>query len=243
MKKDYELTYHQVEKDHFWFKGRRKYITEYLKDFPKDATVLDIGSSSGLLLNELADLGFDRSKLYGIDISETAIANCKENGIENAFVMDAQQVSFGLQFDIVIASDCLEHLKDEQAALQSWARVLKDTGTMMVFVPAFMSLWSDHDVANMHYRRYTLPQLEAALNENGLVPTKSSYWNFSLFTPVYLLRALSRLKPKKGKADSDLNEPSALNGLIYGIINTENKLLRRVNFPFGISAFCIVRKG
>ena len=58
MKKDYEQTYHGVEKEHYWFKSRRKYIISLLEKQPNDISILDVGCSSGILLSELIESGF-----------------------------------------------------------------------------------------------------------------------------------------------------------------------------------------
>jgi 2-polyprenyl-3-methyl-5-hydroxy-6-metoxy-1,4-benzoquinol methylase len=243
MKEDYEQKYHDVESEHFWFKARRNYILQLLENTDRNATILDIGCSSGVLLTELAQKGFDQSKLHGIDISEKAIANCHRNGIPNTSVMDAQDITLSQKFDVLIASDCLEHLKEDRKALKNWLDLLKPDGTLLVFVPAFMSLWSSHDVFNMHYRRYTKPELVLKLEETGFEVSKASYWNFLLFIPVFLFRAISKLRKSKSEdASGDLDNPSPFNELIFKLIKIENRLLKRINFPFGVSTFCIAKK-
>src|SRR5690606_25684581 len=99
--------------------------------------ILDIGCSSGILLRELKAQGFHVNKLYGIDISEEAIKNCRAGGIPNAFVMDAQAIDLQDKFDVIIASDCLEHLADDRKAINNWNWLLKPGGQLWVFVPAF----------------------------------------------------------------------------------------------------------
>ena len=133
-----------------------------MKNAPKESLILDIGCSSGIFLKDLERLGFKIENLFGIDISEKAIANCKSNGIQNAFVMDAQNITLLEKFDIIIASDCLEHLQDDIKAINNWKSLLKNGGLMYVFVPAFQSLWSYHDEVNKHFRRYT--KIELRLN-------------------------------------------------------------------------------
>lgn len=243
MKEDYEQKYHDVESEHFWFKARRNYVLQLLENTSRDATILDIGCSSGILLTDLVNKGFKKENLYGIDISEKAIENCHKNGIANTSVMDAQDITLSQKFDILIASDCLEHLKDDKQALANWYDLLKPNGTLLVFVPAFMSLWSAHDVFNMHYRRYTKPELTEKLKETGFKIEKSSYWNFFLFTPVFVFRSLSKLRKSKSEdASGDLDNPSRFNDSIYKLIKFENRLLRKINFPFGVSTFCIAKK-
>ena len=243
MEKDFEKKYHDVETDHWWFKSRRKYLLDLLKNAPKDSKILDIGCSSGIFLKDLEKLGFSLDNLYGVDISEKAIDNCRANGIPNAYVMDAQNITLTETFDIIIASDCLEHLQDDKQALKNWKSLLKTGGIMYVFVPAFMSLWSYHDEVNMHFRRYTNAELKSKMLAENLQILKSSYWNFFLFLPVYGFRKItaSFQKNKTGESDISIGN-SFVNSALLQLIIFENKLLKRINFPFGVSTFCIVRK-
>lgn len=243
MEKDFEKVYHDVETNHWWFKSRRNYLTDILEKAPKNFKVLDIGCSSGIFLKDLEKSGFDVNNLYGVDISDEAIANCKANGIPNAFVMDGQNITLNIQFDIIIASDCLEHLKDDTAAIKNWKSLLKDNGKMYVFVPAFMSLWSYHDTVNMHYRRYTKKQLVSLFKTQNLEIKQSGYWNFSLFIPVYIFRKLSGFFNKNKSAKSDISIGNLfVNKLMLQLLLLENKLSKFVKYPFGISTFCIAEK-
>lgn len=240
---DFEKKYHQTETSHFWFKSRRSYIVELLSKKSKNLNVLDIGCSSGILLLELKNIGYNIKNLYGIDISEKAIINCKENGIENAYVMDAQSINLDKKFDIIIASDCLEHILDDEKALKNWHTLLKPNGTLYVFVPAFMMLWSNHDLVNMHFKRYKRNELKVKLIKSGFEIEKASYWNFFLFLPVAIIRVFKRyvISSKQNKT-GDLNTISIGNTILFYVINFENKLLKYINFPFGVSAFCIAKK-
>lgn len=218
-------------------------MLDLLKDAPKDSKVLDIGCSSGIFLKDLEALGFTPQNLFGVDISDKAIANCKANGINNAFVMDAQNITLNEKFDIVIASDCLEHLENDKKALKNWNDLLKIGGTMYVFVPAFQSLWSYHDVVNMHFRRYTKSELKSKLLVENLEILKSSYWNFFLFLPVYIFRTITSglQKNKTGESDITIGN-NFVNKALLNLIIFENKLLKVVNFPFGVSTFCIAKR-
>lgn len=242
MEIDYEKKYHQVETENWWFISRRRYLIDLLKDAPKEAKILDIGCSSGIFLKDLEHLGFKNQNLFGVDISEKAIANCKNNGIQNAFVMDAQNITIPEKFDIIVASDCLEHLQDDRKAIKNWKELLKTGGKMYVFVPAFQSLWSYHDEVNMHFRRYIKQELKEKLIAENLKILKSSYWNFSLFIPVYVFRKMSVLLTKNKPQDGQIVENKLANSVLLQLILIENKLLKYINFPFGISAFCIVKR-
>jgi len=243
MEENFEKKYHDVETDHWWFKSRRKYLIDLLKKIPKDSKILDVGCSSGVFLSDLEKLGFDSNNLYGIDISEKAILNSKKNGLVNTFVMDAQNIILTEKFDIIVASDCLEHLKDDIQAIKNWKNLLKKDGKMYVFVPAFKSLWSYHDEVNMHFRRYTKQELKTKIENEDLEIIKSSYWNFFLFVPVYIFRKISSLFKQKKSSESDITIGNLfINKTLLQLLLFENKLLKSVNFPFGVSAFCIAKR-
>lgn len=243
MEIEYEKRYHEVETENWWFVSRRKYLLELLNDTSRDSKILDIGCSSGIFLKDLERLGFKKENLFGIDISEKAIENCKKNGIQNSFVMDAQKIELPEKFDVVVASDCLEHLQDDVKAIKNWSELLNKGGIMLVFVPAFQSLWSQHDEVNMHYRRYTNKELKNKLINQNLTIMKSSYWNFTLFIPLYLFRKINACLSRNKKKEGQIIDGKMSNIFLLKLLLLENALLRYVDFPFGVSTFCIAKKG
>jgi ubiquinone/menaquinone biosynthesis C-methylase UbiE len=248
MQKDFEEQYHLLEAEHWWFVTRREVLRGLvLAACPKrDCTILEMGCSAGLFMEQLARDGY--SQVKGIDISPDAVALCQKAGLD-AQMMDAQKLSFpDASFDLITASDVLEHLSDENAALAEWKRVLKPGGLLMVFVPAFMFLWSAHDAANNHHRRYRRQQLLKAMTENGFSIERSSYWNAWLFGPVALVRGAKRLmgsgKSAKNGNIGDLFVPAApVNAALRTVVQLENQLFRwGINWPVGVSAMAIGRK-
>lgn len=249
MEQHFEEKYHDVEREHWWFRARRKKLLEMLKDVPRDAKILDVGSSSGLLLQDLREAGFSADKLYGVDISEKAVANCKANGFENAFVMDAAEPGFPpSNFDIIVASDCLEHLEDDRKALKNWYRLLKPQGKLIVFVPAYQFLWSEHDEVNLHFRRYTNKELKEKLISAGYQLRQTGHWNFFLFFPISAYRLAANVFKKKGQkaegeGEGDLSMPNGLvNATLKNLVYLENKMMSKLRFPFGVSTFCVATK-
>lgn len=243
MQKAYEEKYHDLEIDHFWFRARREFILQLLRQTDRNSSILDIGCSSGILLKDLAASGFNIDNLYGLDISLEAINNCKRNGIPNSFVMDGHYPNFDQQFDIIIASDNLEHLEEDVIALKNWLSALKPEGKLFVFVPAYMFLWSEHDEVNMHYRRYTAKELSSKLSDAGFKIERKSYWNVALFLPICLKRKLDNFKrDKKENIHGDIESIPTGNWILLALLKIENSLLKYFNAPFGVSTFCIASK-
>ena len=246
MDSNYEQKYHAIEDHFWWFLARRDYLQKVMRRYAiaKDAAILEVGCSGGPLLAELQAAGY--TNLRGLDVSPVAIDRAKARGLSNLFVMDATKPDFpDNTFDLLIASDILEHLQKPQEALAQWQRILKPGGLAIILVPAFMFLWSEHDEVNHHFHRYTRHELAALLGQQGLEVVTSSYWNFALFPPVTAIRVLKRLLPKPKRPPQDqLSPPAAwLNSLLYGLLRCENSLLaHHVRFPFGVSALAIGRK-
>jgi SAM-dependent methyltransferase len=248
MQQQYENQYHMVEVNHWWFVARRQIVRDLVLAGNADRTcsILEVGSSAGLLMTKLLRDGYTR--VDGIDTSPDAIERCRDAGL-NAQIMDAQRLSFGDQsMDLITASDVLEHLEDERGALLEWRRVLKPGGLLIVFVPAFQFLWTAHDVANKHYRRYDRKGLLRALQGAGFEIERSSYWNAFLFPPVAAVRGLKRwlqkgrLPENGGIGDFFVPHP-LVNTILLATIGLENQLFRLgVNWPFGVSAMALARR-
>ncbi|HLD03037.1 MAG TPA: class I SAM-dependent methyltransferase [Candidatus Nanoarchaeia archaeon] len=236
----YEEKYHQLEESYWWFKARRHFILDLLKGENKNSRILELGCSGGQLLTDLESLGF--KNVHGLDISNSAIQLCRKRGLKSVQVCDAAKTKFrNSEFDIVIASDILEHIKDERKGLSEWSRILKKNGKLIIFVPAFNSLWSRHDDLNQHYRRYSRKQLLSSLRNQAFLIEESSYWNFFMFIPVALLRLAQKIIPSNSTDDLYTINP-IVNNLLICLLKLENFLLKFMKFPFGISAFAIAKK-
>lgn len=248
MQVQYEALYHQLEENHWWFRGRRASVFDQLRqlNLPRTAAILEIGCSGGPLQQQLRAAGYQH--LTGIDISAAAIALAHQRLIPNVSVMDGTRLTFpDACFDVVVASDVLEHIEDEQQALREWHRVLRPGGQLLVYVPAWSQLWSEHDVVNHHFRRYTAVSLRRALAASELQIVRTSYWNFALFFPTLLVRQLQRLRgPDRAKASPRTGDlvalPASVNRSLTWLLRAENHLLRYLNLPVGVSVFALARK-
>src|SRR3989344_1354262 len=238
-------TYFKIEKEHWLMKVRRGIIqdnlSKYIQKKPKDVKLLDFGCGSGLFVDELGKDGFDA---YGLDNSEEAIKFGQSKGIKNIGVIGSQKISFpDNTFDAVLSLDVLEHLENESWALREIERVLKSGGIAIITVPAYHFLWGVQDDVSHHFRRYTKGWLLREIKKStSLEIIRSSYYNTFLFPPIAAVRLLSRLFKWKGReSDYDLNSPF-LNKILFFIFNTERKLLKKINYPFGVSILAVLKK-
>jgi SAM-dependent methyltransferase len=117
----------------------------------------------------------------------------------------------------VTAFDVLEHIDEDYLAAAEIARVLRPGGTALIAVPCDMALWSAHDDAVGHVRRYSRSELTGLVQKAGLTMEKMWSWNV-LLRPVVALR-------RKSSAGSDLEEVAPLvNRLLTAVVVAERYL-------------------
>lgn len=246
MDKEYESLYHTEEDHNWWFVARRDMLLKFMDKYSiaKEAKILDIGCAGGTFMAILKDKGY--SNLYALDYSPEAIELTKQKGISNAYVMDGHKPEFEQNsFDLIISSDSLEHLEHDETALKNWYEVLKPGGIGFVLVPAYNFLWTQHDDINYHFRRYTKKGLALKALKAGFEIVFKGYNYVLLFIPTAIVRVLMKLKKPKKKEEADgqiLLLPEWINKLLTVVQKIENTLSKYISFPFGVSAFVVIRK-
>ena len=152
-------------------------------------------------------------------------------------------VTLKKKFDLIIASDVLEHIKDDKASVKNWNKLLKKNGQIICFVPAFKVLWSNHDVVNQHYRRYGGSGLRRVFEQNGFKILRKSFWNNLLFFPIFAIRQLERILKKGGGGNDQLKGSSKImNFILAKLLMCENRVVKSFNMPVGVSLFILAKK-
>ncbi len=91
------------------------------------------------------------------------------------------------RYDTVILVNVLEHIEDDDAALDGLKRILAPGGHLLLFVPAMKFLFSDLDTLVGHYRRYHRVELERQVSTAGFEIVKSRYFDAFGILPWWLL--------------------------------------------------------
>jgi 2-polyprenyl-3-methyl-5-hydroxy-6-metoxy-1,4-benzoquinol methylase len=234
--------FYELESKHWWFVGRERIVLDLAKNrcaLRPGARVLDVGCGTGGVLAE-----FSRDyDAFGIDSSPLAIDLCGKRGLKNVSVgllQDLPKDSVG--FDLIMFLDVIEHIADDAGVLRAASEHLAPAGSILITVPAYPWLWSAHDEANHHQRRYTRKTLIDTLARASLVPTFISYLNTFLFPAALLERFAAKMK-RSQEQDAGLKmPPNWLNKLLTKTFASERLFLRSMRFPFGLSLVAIARK-
>jgi SAM-dependent methyltransferase len=203
----------ELEDRHWWYRERRNLLARALTGM-SPGRALDVGAAGGGNTRVLHRHGWQAAALeYGKDGAEV----CAGRGIP-VLRGDATRLPVGPDsLDLVVAFDVLEHLDDDHAAVAGVARALRPGGTFLVAVPCDPRLWSAHDVAVGHVRRYTRPELAGLLTGAGLVLEDLRSW-MVLLRPAVALR-------RRSSSGSDLSQvPAWLNAALYGVVAAERWL-------------------
>ena len=242
----YEDIY-RAELTHWWFRGRRHIVATMLRRFaPPDRPlrIADVGCGMGASFEMLGEFGW----VVGMDYSATALGFSRQRGFPRLLAAALPRLPFADgEFDVVCALDVIEHIDDDAAAASELWRVCKPGGLLVITVPAYKWLWSEHDDINEHKRRYTRPQLRDRLALPGSEFLRLSYMNTLFAPPVMLFRLARTLVGKKRTGPGDLKSdvfpmPGPLNAVFELLFSSEATWLRYAGLPFGISLICILRK-
>lgn len=232
----------QVERDHWWFEGRRRLLRRLLAPRAPFARALDVGCGTGANAGELARCA---EHTIGIDAAAGAIgaAGRRQPHHEVLICGDAFCLPLADQsVDLVAALDLLEHLDDDQAAVGELFRVLQPGGSVIVFVPALPLLWGLQDQVSHHHRRYRRAQLAALIADAGFVVERLTYFNTLLFAPILALRlAMRAWRPRSLENENQIGGPR-LNRALGALFRLEGPLLSRLDLPIGVSLACLARR-
>jgi SAM-dependent methyltransferase len=237
---------YETEKIGWWDTSRRNLIMNRIKlisNFKEKPYILDFGCGTGGMLEELQEF----SVAYGCDKEDIAIEFCGKRGLTNIVKIRDKTIPFkDNYFDIVIALDVLEHIEDDFFNICELNRVLRHKGFLLITVPAFMLLWTTRDKRLHHFRRYNKKPLANKLKDAGFIIRKCTYMHFFYFIPLLIIYKLKYLINRKNKV-SDIKTnyskvPRLINSFLIKILNFESFLMKYINFPFGVSIFCIAQK-
>lgn len=234
----------RLEATYWWHVGRRAVVTRLVRRFlrlPADPGILDIGCGTGR--NVVLLSGFGRA--LGLDPSREALEIGRGLGLAGRLVGgDAARLPFrDAAFDLVSALDVLEHLDDDVAGLAEVRRVLKPGGALLAAVPAYRFLWSEHDEALGHRRRYVASELHQKLNLAGFHVVKRTYaitFAFPLILSFRIWRGL--FPPTEGLRASYVLLPGWLNAFFVALLGLEAWIMPFMSLPLGTSIFAVARR-
>jgi len=229
----------QQDHAHWWYVARRDVLHDLIArrvKLPENARILEIGCGTGHNLAMLARFGSVEGRELDPASRELA-AKRFGDAIGDARLPELAGVPGGA-YDMVAILDVLEHVEDDVAALKAIATRLKPGGRILITVPQYPWMWSGHDVANHHFRRYTKASLRAAIDGAGLRTDLLTSFNSLLFPLAAASRITAKVRGREGSDDAI--PPAPVNALFRAVFGVERYLIGRVPMPPGVSLAALV---
>jgi SAM-dependent methyltransferase len=233
----------EVEPRSFWFRARNRLIVSVLRrHFPGARSLLEVGCGTGFVLSGLRD-AFPELRLVGSELFPQALAYARERLPDDVELveLDAREMPYQAEFEVVGAFDVIEHIVDDAGVLRGMRRAVVPGGGLLVMVPQHPRLWSEADVLAHHVRRYTRRELEAKVERAGFKVVQATSFVTALMPAMVASRLAHRILRRPYDEFRDL-EPGALNRPFERILDAERRLIERgVSLPFGGSLLVAAR--
>ena len=233
---------------HPWEISRRDVLFRLLKSskikFPVKR-IVDIGGGDAFIINEiykqnLAEDYVTIDTAYSSEIISQLKVNYGDNPIQYVQSLTDYLANFPTEENVLfLCMDVLEHLENENEILN---HLSQKNNYFLFAVPAFQSVFSNHDVLLGHYRRYSLVQLENVLSAQHFKIVNKGYY----FTSLLLVRWIESIINTNKKASIDNWTGSALKSkLITSVLKLDfgfTQVLQKCGIKiYGLSCYCICK--
>jgi SAM-dependent methyltransferase len=229
-----------LDDHHWWYRGRRRIIHTELDRLvlAPGARVLDAGCGSGRTMTDLTAYG----EVQGIELDPNAAEVARGRGAGEVRIGRLEELPWDAgTFDLITCLDVIEHTADDRLTLRELRRVCKPGGWLLVTVPAYQALWSQHDEANHHFRRYKRATLSAAARDTGWRVRRMTSFNSLLFAPAAAVRIAQRWRPKADYTPDLRLAPPWLNSVLERPLRLEAGWLARGHtLPVGLSLMAVL---
>ncbi len=239
MREDYGQAYRELYERHWWWRAREAAILEVLRDHrssPGWRRILDVGCGDGLFFEALSRFG----EVEGVEAASGIVnPDLVRSGRVHVCAFD-RSFQPGKQYSLVLMLDVLEHLPNPEAALRHALTLLEPEGTLLITVPAFRLLWTNHDVLNAHFTRYTKGTFRKLARRAGVRIDAARYlfqWTFPAKLATRLGERLFHRQPKPPGIP-----PSWVNEALYKLSRLEERTLGALPCPFGTSLMVVGSK-
>ncbi len=233
-----------LEERNFWFQSRNQLIVWALNKYCKDfKSFLEVGCGTGFVLSGVSQ-AFPGLALLGSEIFTAGLGFAAARLPSVNFIqMDARNIPYREEFDVIGAFDVLEHIEEDLTVLCEVRAALKANGFLFLTVPQHDWLWSPVDEYACHVRRYSVSELHKKLESVGFDIVRSTSF-VSLLLPAMLLSRVKQRHAQSGIDPADeLKLSEGMNSFLYKVMQAEVALIKAgINLPIGGSRLVVAKR-
>lgn len=234
----------RLESGYFWFRARNRLILWALNKYaPRFHGFLEVGCGTGYVLSGISE-AYPNAYLRGSELFAEGLKFAIERQPTIQFMqMDAREIPFFDEFDVIGAFDVIEHIEEDEQVLKQMHDALRAGGIMLLTVPQHKWLWSPVDEYACHVRRYSSHELHAKVEAAGFQIVRSTSFVFGLLPAMWV----SRFMRKKHDAEVDplieFRISPWVNRLLELVMGVEVLLIRLgISLPLGGSRLIVALK-
>ena len=231
----YARRYSPLYEHRWWWRAREALIvSELRRRRPPQGwrRVLDVGCGDGLFFPRLRELG---TVVEGIEPDPAMLPDGARRA--DIHVQSFETFAPARGYALILMLDVVEHVHDAEGFVRHALELLEPDGTLLVTVPAFAALWTNHDVINRHVRRYTKRSFAALAARAGLRIDRARYFFHGLFFAKLAVRGVERVA-RRASAPAAV-PPAWINRSAYVACRLEQRLLGGLAIPFGSSLLVV----
>ena len=234
----------RAERDHFWFRGFRRFVTPLLDTSAagrRDLLSLDCGCGTGHNLQLLRRYG----RAVGVDLTFSGLQYAVRRGDRHIAQASVGHLPFAsAQFDLVTSFDVIYSLPDavEHAAVSEMFRVLRPGGHLVLNVAAMPILHGSHSVLSGEIRRYSKRGLRAVVEAAGFRIARLTYTNATTLPLTAGVRFAQRALGHAASATEITVPPAPVNAALSSMLALESMAVKVIDMPAGSSLLCLAAR-
>lgn len=245
-----EELHEESSRSHFIDILTRRTMLAQLGTLPADATIADLGCSTGYLLEDLRE-AHGAATLLGVDLVGAGLRKAHAN-VPEARLIQADLCELPLadaSVDGIVSANVLEHVPDDAAALAEVRRILRAGACAVLVVPAGPGIYDYYDRFLGHERRYARGELARKAEHAGLEVLDDFYLASLIYPAFWLVKQRNRrlhdhlqgaALEARVASDIESTQDSRVGRLVCDL---ERRLSeRRVRLPFGIRSLVVARR-
>ncbi|HUB73883.1 MAG TPA: class I SAM-dependent methyltransferase [Solirubrobacteraceae bacterium] len=247
---DLEELHQESSRTHFIDVWTRRAMLARIGSLPPRPTVLDVGCSTGYLLEDLQRALPDAS-LIGVDLVASGLRAAHEN-VPAAQLLLADVCALPLEdeaVDAALSANLLEHVGDDERALAEILRVLRPGARAVIVVPAGPGNYDYYDRFLGHERRYARGELARKARAAGFEVLEDAHLGAPIYPAFWAVKQRNRRRfahlqgeqlEQRVRADIERTTDSALGRLACRL--EERMLALGIRPPFGVRGLVVLER-